>query len=689
MAVSPAKAGPACALLTSTAAPTYNSYPLERANQAAMNHTTSLLRTAITLTALVAAPLNLASQQALRQRKFQPEDLFRVRRVGAVAWSADGLYATIELTRPDRTLGSEVSNEIALLNVKSRVYRMLSPTATTYVGFFNATWSPTGRRLAFLSADANATVRAWIWTVGTNAALPLRELDIRAGFFNDPAVAWVDDDHIALLAWDIGAKKSGHIYTEVLRGPNAANDWKRAVDGRSPSVSVLESGHYAERKEPSGRLVVVDVRANATKTFARGRIHNLSVSADGRFMKFDQEEPGVPGQAVSSYFAIATPDVDSAYVAVNRGTAIHVIDERSGAEVAASLMPEAKSKSEPKADTSTMLPRPDATWLSSSPVGGAALYKANASDGSHLWLCGGAVPPQSSCTEVWHANEWMQEIKTGSVESIPYKATDGSALTAWLLLPPDYSAGTKLPMVTIVYPGLAYDAKQPSDFSLCKANFWEHPQLFAALGYAVLLPSMPPAKNQSDKLKALPDGVLPAVDAVIARGIADPDRVAVVGQSDGGFATLGLITETNRFRSAIESAGFSDLVSLYGTFYGQYRYGDAGPPEKGQVLRMLQMEKGYDGLGSPPWVDADLYRAGSAVLSAGKVETPLMLIHGDLDFIPIQQDEEFFTALLRQDKRAEFVRYQGEWHTISNRANVLDLWKRVTEWLAETMAPRK
>src|SRR5262249_1983600 len=91
----------------------------------------------------------------------------------------------------------------------------------------------------------------------------------------------------------------------------------------------------------------------------------------------------------------------------------------------------------------------------------------------------------------------------------------------------------------------------------------------------------------------------------------------------------------------------------------------------------------------PTVVDADSYRAGSAVLRADKVETPLMLIHGDVDFIPIQQDEEFFTALLRQDKRAEFVRYQGEGHTISNRTNVLDLWKRVAEWLAETMPLRK
>lgn len=172
------------------------------------------------------------------------------------------------------------------------------------------------------------------------------------------------------------------------------------------------------------------------------------------------------------------------------------------------------------------------------------------------------------------------------------------------------------------------------------------------------------------------------------RGIADPDRVAVAGQSDGGFATLGLITETNRFRSAIESAASSDLVSLYGTFYGQFRHGDAGPPEKGQVLRMLQMEKGADELGGPPWAEADLYHAGSPVLNAQKVQTPLMLVHGDLDFVPIQQGEEFFTALYRQDKRAVFLRYQGEWHTISNRANVLDLWKRVTDWLAATMVPR-
>jgi hypothetical protein len=154
---------------------------------------------------------------------------------------------------------------------------------------------------------------------------------------------------------------------------------------------------------------------------------------------------------------------------------------------------------------------------------------------------------------------------------------------------------------------------------------------------------LPAAKNQSDNLKALPDGVLPAVDAVISRGIADPDRVALAGQSDGGFATLGLITETNRFRSAIESTANGKRL------------------HRSRQLRPVSLWR----------------RRTSGARN------------GDLDFIPIQQDEEFFTVLLRRDKRAEFVRYQGEGHTISSRANVLDLWKRATVWLAATMAPRK
>jgi len=128
--------------------PEYNTHPLSALSKAAMKHTIRLLCTAITLWVLAAIATNLAAQQVLPKRKLQPEALFRVRQVGAVAWSADGLYAAIELTRPDRALGSEVFNEMGLLDVKSHVLRTLSSNAPRYVGFFNPKWSPDGHRLA-------------------------------------------------------------------------------------------------------------------------------------------------------------------------------------------------------------------------------------------------------------------------------------------------------------------------------------------------------------------------------------------------------------------------------------------------------------------------------------------------------------------------------------------------------------
>ena len=314
-----------------------------------------------------------------------------------------------------------------------------------------------------------------------------------------------------------------------------------------------------------------------------------------------------------------------------------------------------------KVNVAPVPPRSDARQLSVAPTGDAALYVAHGEDGSRLWLAGGGGRPLTSSQEIWRANEWMTEVKLGRAESVAYVAADGTAQTAWLLVPPDHVKGTKLPVITSVYPGTVYGSSVPAKFSAYQADF-QHPQLFAALGYAVLLPSMPAPQDpaESHSLDKLLSGVVPAVDALISQGGADPDRIAVMGQSDGGFAVLGLITQTNRFRSAIASASFSNFLSLYGTFYGQYRHGDAGRPEAAQVLRMLQLEKGVIGLGGPPWAERDRYLKNSALWHADKVETPVMLIHGELDFVPIQQAEEFFTALFRQDKRAVLVRYAGE-----------------------------
>jgi dipeptidyl aminopeptidase/acylaminoacyl peptidase len=659
------------------------------------------LVTLIATTPLLTAGAAAQTRTPVPGRRLQPDDLLRLQRVGAVTWSPDGRFATIEVSKPGprRWLDVVPTNDIMLLDVDKRVLQPICSSADTYVGFFNAVWSRDGSRVAFLSVSPDAEVRAWVWTRGAARATVVPALDVTVGV-GDPPLVWIDERQLAVLAWEPGATRRGNIPFGILRGRNAADGWKRAFEGVDAAVAVQQSGispsaaagegggSGAAVDEPASRVVVIDTVTGESKTLTRGRVHRVSVSPDGCCVSVLRERPGVQGQPVAGVFDLATRanDVDAGYTAVNWGTEREVFDLRTGAAITPAP-PFKPAPSTPRAQPAS--PRDDMRLLSATPTGTAALFIANGDDGSHLWLAGGGDRPLSSLHEVWRGNEWMCDVRLGRAESVSYTSTGGAPLTAWLLLPPDHQPGARLPVITIVYPGRTFSATRPASLSPYSVDF-AHPQLFAALGYAVMLPSMPAPGDPADShlLAPLLSGVMPAVDAAIASGVADPDRIAVMGHSAGGFATLGLIVQTTRFRSAIASAGYSNLISLYGTFYGQYRHGDAGRPEAAQVLRMLQLERGFVGMGAPPWAAPDRYVDRSAVLRANKVETPLLLVHGELDFIPIQQAEEFFTALLRQDKRASLVRYQGEGHVLNSRANILDLWQRLAAWLAETLRPQ-
>jgi dipeptidyl aminopeptidase/acylaminoacyl peptidase len=638
-------------------------------------------RVALALLVALALDGGVAASQKPSGRAFTPDDLFRVRRVGAVTWSPDGRTVAVEFSKPSRWLIAVPTNEIAAFDVTTRAMRIISDRSSGYVGFFGAVWAPDSRRLAFLSVDADAIVRVWIWSVGSNAPTVVPGIDVRADS-GDPSLAWVDSTRLAVLAWDDGAEKSGGFYLPLLRGRNAADGWKRAMDGRTPTVSVMSSGGKPLPESPHARLLVVDVESGARKTLARGRLNRLAVAADGCCVSFFRNVPA----PVASYFELArgAGDVDAAYVAVTRGMTREAVDVRTAAKVDV-LVTAPRAAARPTVPASP--PVPNGRWIGIAPAGDAALYAANGEDGSRVWIAGGGGRPLSSTAEIWRDNEWMRDVRTGRAQSLSYVTPDGKTLTAWLLLPPGHVSGTRVPMITRVYPGTVYDSTTPVALSPHFPGDFEHAQLFAALGYAVLLPSIPTKPDDPSALEPLMAGVMPAIDAAVASGIADPDRLALVGQSGGGFATLGLITQTNRFRSAIASAAYSNFVSLYGTFYGTYRYGDAGRPETAQVLSMLQLEHGFMGLGADPWTAPARYSSNSPLLRADKVGTPVMLIKGDLDYIPVQQAEEFFTALLRRDKRAVFLRYAGEEHGINERQNVIDVWRRMTEWLAETMGP--
>jgi dipeptidyl aminopeptidase/acylaminoacyl peptidase len=159
-------------------------------------------------------------------------------------------------------------------------------------------------------------------------------------------------------------------------------------------------------------------------------------------------------------------------------------------------------------------------------------------------------------------------------------------------------------------------------------------------------------------------------------GIADPDRVGVMGHSYGGYTVYALVTQTGRFKAAVAYAGFTDILSLYGGLDPRYRFSElVNPWSRPFVVEAQQLR-----MGSPPWNDLERYLRNSPFIHADNVTTPVLMIHGELDSLPLSQAEEFFVALNRLGKRAKLVRYLAEGHFVESPGNVLDMWEHILNW---------
>ena len=331
-----------------------------------------------------------------------------------------------------------------------------------------------------------------------------------------------------------------------------------------------------------------------------------------------------------------------------------------------------------------MLPKPDeaANLVYYNPLTDTAVMTANTRSGTFLWF---SDPNSQKTSLLMEANTFLRTVAEGERRQIEYRSLSGRTLKAWLILPLHYQPAKRYPLIAWVRGGVVQGDVPPmhSNLNLTMPFTQQTLQLLAAHGYAVLFPSMP-ISDESNKLVDVTDGVLPALDKVIEMGIADPERLGVMGHSFGASTTYGLITQTNRFQAAVAMAGRAENISPYGQFQPRRRYTDF--PQEYLAATMYIVESplyGY-GLEVPPWVDLERYVRNAPIFRVDRVETPVMIIHGDMDSsVPIEQGEGFFSALYRQNKRARFVRYWGEGHQIESPANVRDMWKQIFDWFDE------
>ena len=320
------------------------------------------------------------------------------------------------------------------------------------------------------------------------------------------------------------------------------------------------------------------------------------------------------------------------------------------------------------------------------PGRGAAVFSAADGEGTRVWLARSGTGAKAGASEdavdtLIAADRWISEVEAGETRKLTYRGASGRELTAWAILPPDHREGERHPTVVVVYPGAVRGARPPRESRVNVVSPWAALQLVASEGYAVLLPSMPlRGGGDATRRDRMDDGVLPAVEEAVQAGLADSARVGLLGHSYGGHAVYQLVSLTDRFDAAVASAGFPDLGLQYGAFDDRATYRHMRHPLEALRFQTYFMERGQGGMGAPPWEAPERWRANDPIRYVDEVETPLMMLHGDRDFVNVEGAEAFFTALHRQGEPARLVRYFGEAHVLRGRANVLDMFDRLVGW---------
>ena len=523
-------------------------------------------------------------------------------------------------------------------------------------------WSPAGRFLAFFARDAGqpwdqGSFRVYDRQTGAVRRVPLGDLTIaiaRGGFDMDVGSAWLGESLV------VKARPAGRGDADADADP-ARSDWHLLrPEGAPVNLTARLDGPPEDVVAIRDDRLVVLAAGDAWAVDAAGNPTNLTAAISTPVALWQHPSPygRVPEHDLrpAPTLLLQTRDADGA-------PRLLFVDVATGATAAIAA------------------PSPRAEFLAASPATRqAAVLDSSGSVGELLLL--GADGSRRTVTRI---NRHLADVAGGTPVRIDHQGPDGGDRISWLLLPPGYEAGAPLPTIVNVYPG-AGSRETWTRWDLDTANALND-HVLAGRGYAVFYPSIPVEYQQvpRDPYVGLEESVDAAIDAAVARGYVDPERLAVQGQSYGGYAVGALIGMTNRFKAAVAQSGIYNLFSLYGQIDPRFRL--EVEREGINLFAVGLLESSQGGMGGPPWRDADRYLRNSPIMQVEDVETPIMLIHGDLDYVPIAQPEEYFTALTRLNKDAVFVRYFGEDHVFNSPANIRDMWNRIFAWYEQHIGP--
>ncbi|MEQ1869786.1 MAG: S9 family peptidase [Vicinamibacterales bacterium] len=619
------------------------------------------LGTAIGLLVLLAQPFGVPAGAQVR-RPMTLIDLAEVPRVQDAQLSPDGRFVSYQLARADWRANRQVAHLFRQAVAGGAPEQLTSGDA----GETSARWSPDGQTLLYLS---RAESGLQIFLVPSGGGPPRQLTHHGTGVFGGAAPQWSPDgSSIFFLASDAQAdlvrqrqrlKDDVYAYDEDFLQRHL---WRVTVgDGTelritTGSFSVMsfrlsrDGSRIAQHRAPSpliaditrGEVWTSDVVGGATRVITSNRVEELEAefSPDNSQLLFLAEanerlEPtyrssiflvgaagGAPRRLLPQFpyaveHATWSPDGKSVLAVVNMG----VHSEIFSIEVA-SRRPRALTDGQHSVQ-----------FWSVAPSAGRMVFQldepARLGDAWVMPVGGGT---STRVTGVY--DSLAHDFELPRQEKASWRGVDGATVEGVLYYPSGYQLGQRYPLVVQLHGG-----PQESDkFGYGPGFIVNYVPVLTSHGYAVLRPNFRGSAGYGDVFlrdvvgkyfKNMHFDVMAGVDSLVARGIADPDRLAVMGWSAGGHLTNKLITFSHRFKAAASSAGVANWISLFA-----------------QSDIRSSRTAWFGGVPWGPGAPIDLFWNSSPLKDASRVRTPTIFIAGENDSrVPMSQAVEMYRAL--------------------------------------------
>lgn len=272
-------------------------------------------------------------------------------------------------------------------------------------------------------------------------------------------------------------------------------------------------------------------------------------------------------------------------------------------------------------------------------------------------------------SQVTSINPQMSEYRWGRSELFEWSAYDGTPLKGLVFIPDGIKPGEKLPVMVYFY----------EKYSDQLYNFWTpapsrsiiNVSFYTSRGYIVFIPDI--VYKVGHPGESAWNCICSGAEALCEKyPFANKSKMAIQGQSWGGYQTAYLVTRTNLFAAAGSGAPVGNMTSAYGGI----RWGSG-------ITRAGQYEHGQSRIGKTMWEEGglELYIENSPVFHADKVQTPILIMHNDNDgAVPWYQGIEFFSNLRRLDKPCWLLEYNKEAHNLVERRNCKDLSVRLQQF---------